>query len=59
MKFTYYLEKIHGVATYPIVSLLLFVSFFGAMLYFVYKSDSKTMEHIAHLPLDEDESSNA
>lgn len=55
MKFTYYLEKIHGVSIYPIVSLTLFVLFFLIVLIWTYRSDSKTIKYIENLPLEDDE----
>lgn len=53
MKFTNYLEKIHNVTIYPIISLTVFVAFFLLVIFFAYKSDSKTIEHIENLPLDD------
>lgn len=52
MKFTYYLEKIAGISVYPLVSLLLFVSFFIIVTFWVLRTDKKTIEHIENLPLD-------
>lgn len=52
MKFTYYMEKIAGISQYPIFSLLLFFVFFLLTVLWTYKSDSKTIEHIERLPLD-------
>lgn len=54
MKFTHYLEKITGVSVYPIVSLLLFVTFFIIVTLWVLRTDKKTIEHIENLPLDND-----
>lgn len=54
MKFTYYLEKISGVSVYPLISLLLFVSFFIIVTLWVLRSDKKTMEHLENLPLEND-----
>ncbi|MCU7694054.1 CcoQ/FixQ family Cbb3-type cytochrome c oxidase assembly chaperone [Haoranjiania flava] len=55
MKFTYYLEKIHGVSIYPIISLAVFVLFFLIVLVWTYKSDSRTIEYIENLPLEEED----
>lgn len=55
MKFTYYLEKIHNVSIYPIISLALFVIFFVLVIIWTYRSDSKTIEHIERLPLEKDD----
>ncbi|MEE6186074.1 hypothetical protein PIECOFPK_01172 [Mycovorax composti] len=54
MKFTYYLEKITGVSIYPIISLLLFVTFFILVTLWVLRTDKKTIEHVENLPLDND-----
>ncbi|HTN18703.1 MAG TPA: hypothetical protein VL092_13520 [Chitinophagaceae bacterium] len=54
MKFTHYLEKIAGVSVYPVVSLLLFVSFFAIVTLWVWRTDPQTIEHLENLPLDND-----
>jgi preprotein translocase subunit YajC len=54
MKFSYYLEKITGVSVYPIVSLVLFVSFFLLVTFWVMRTDKKTVERMENLPLDID-----
>lgn len=54
MKFTTYLEKITDVSIYPIISLLMFVSFFVIVTLWVLKSDKKTIEHMENLPLEND-----
>lgn len=54
MKFTTYLEKITDVSIYPIISLLMFVSFFVIVTLWVIKSDKKTIEHMENLPLEND-----
>lgn len=54
MKFTHYLEKISGVSIYPVISLLMFVSFFTIVTLWVLRTDKKTMEHLENLPLEND-----
>jgi hypothetical protein len=54
MKFTTYLENIADVSIYPIISLLMFVSFFVIVTLWVIKSDKKTIEHMENLPLEND-----
>lgn len=54
MKFTYYLEKIAGISVYPVVSLLMFVAFFSIVTLWVLRSDKRTNEYLANLPLDND-----
>jgi preprotein translocase subunit YajC len=54
MKFTTYLEKITDVSIYPIISLLMFVTFFAIVTIWVIKSDKKTIEHMENLPFEND-----
>ncbi|MDI9319457.1 MAG: hypothetical protein QM530_03185 [Phycisphaerales bacterium] len=54
MKFSHYLETISGVSIYPIISLLMFVSFFVIVTLWVLRVDKKTIEHIENLPLEND-----
>lgn len=54
MKFSHYLETISGVSIYPIISLLMFVSFFAIVTLWVLRVDKKTIEHIENLPLEND-----
>lgn len=53
MKFSTYLEHIMGVSIYPMISLLLFVTFFGGVLVWIYRMDKKELEHAEKLPLDD------
>jgi preprotein translocase subunit YajC len=52
MKFINYLEKISGVDIYGLISLVIFVVFFAAMLIWVMRSDKKELDKINHIPLD-------
>ena len=52
MKFSTYLTQISGVSIYPIISLALFVIFFSAVIYWIYSIDSKEIERVENLPLD-------
>ncbi len=52
MKFSHYLEKITGIGTYPMVSLLLFVVFFTAVTIIVFKTSKDTITHLENLPLE-------
>jgi hypothetical protein len=52
MKFSHYLEKIAGVSIYPLVSLILFVAFFSAVTFIVFKTSKETIKHVENLPLD-------
>lgn len=53
MKFAEYLTTINGVAIYPIISLVLFVSFFILVTIMIMRMNSKELEHIEKLPLDD------
>jgi len=48
------LEKIDGIEIYPIISLLIFFSFFMLVGYLVIKTDKKHIEEMSNLPLDGD-----
>ncbi len=52
MKYSTYLEKIAGISIYPLISLLLFVSFFVIVTIWVLRLNSKEIEHIENLPLE-------
>lgn len=51
MKFIHYLEKVSGVDIYGMISLLVFVIFFVAMLTWVFKTDKKKLKEISEIPL--------
>lgn len=53
MKFIYYLERIVGVDIYPLVSLIIFGSFFIVMLIWLYSVDKKYLDELSRIPLDE------
>jgi hypothetical protein len=52
MKFSHYLEKITGVGTYPMVSLLLFVVFFTVVTIIAFKTSKEAITHAENLPLE-------
>ncbi len=54
MKFTHYLEKISGISVYPVISLLMFVSFFVIVTLWVLRTDKREIEYMESLPLDND-----
>jgi cytochrome c oxidase cbb3-type subunit III len=51
MKFSTYLEQIMGVSIFPIISLVLFVAFFTGVIIWIYSIDTKEIEHMENLPL--------
>jgi len=51
MKFINYIEKVSGVDIYGLVSLLIFVVFFTAMLTWVFRADKKKIKEMSEIPL--------
>ncbi len=49
------LERIQGVEIYPIISLLIFFSFFIVMAYFVFNLDKGYIKEMKNMPLEDDE----
>ncbi len=49
------LSKIQGVELYPIISLLIFFSFFIVMAYFVFNLDKGYIDDMKNMPLEEGE----
>lgn len=47
-----YADSIKGIDIYPIISLLMFVVFFIAVLWYVKKMDKQTVKELGELPLD-------
>jgi len=59
MKFiSNYADKINGIDIYPIISLIIFVVFFIAMLVYVKKMKKSSIDEMKNLPLDLIEESN-
>ena len=52
-----YAASIKGIDIYPMVSLLIFVLFFVAVIYYVKKMDKRQVDEIKNLPLDFEEES--
>lgn len=50
-----YAETISGIEIYPIISLLIFVLFFIAVLFYVKRMDKRYVEEVSHLPLEDAE----
>lgn len=51
MKFINYLEGISGVSIYPLVSLVIFFSFFVLVTFYVFRTPKKQMEEKGNIPL--------
>ena len=53
------LRSIENVEIYPIISLLLFVAFFGGMFIWVVRVPKSYVDHMKSLPMDEHESTSS
>jgi cbb3-type cytochrome oxidase subunit 3 len=53
MKFSYYLEQISGVSIYPVISLVLFVTFFILVTLWIYSIDKDEIRRIENIPLED------
>lgn len=51
MKFINYLKDIDGVGIYPLTSLIIFSTFFVAVIIYVYATDKKQLDDNARIPL--------
>lgn len=52
MKFINYLKTIEGVGIYPLISLLIFFTFFIGLLWYVVKYDNKSIQQIKNIPFE-------
>ena len=52
--YTDILRTISGITVYPIVSLALFVAFFGGVIAWAVRADGARLNQLAALPLDDD-----
>jgi len=46
------LRSIAGIGVFPVISLLLFVGMFAAVLIWVWRADRTRLDEMAHIPLD-------
>jgi cytochrome c oxidase cbb3-type subunit IV len=53
------LQSIEGIGIYPIISMIVFVIFFAAVIIWYFKADKKYLNKMKNLPLDNDEESNS
>jgi cytochrome c oxidase cbb3-type subunit 3 len=54
MKFINYLESISGVGIFPLISLLIFFSFFTVLFLYIWKADKNTINHNKNIPLNDE-----
>ncbi len=53
------LESIEGIGIYPIISMIVFLIFFTAIIIWYFKADRKYLNKMKNLPLDNNEQSNS
>lgn len=53
-----YMESIEGVATYPMISLIIFFTFFMILGWWVFTASKAYIEEVSELPLDKDNQQN-
>uniref|UniRef100_UPI0035948ED1 cbb3-type cytochrome c oxidase N-terminal domain-containing protein n=1 Tax=Persicitalea sp. TaxID=3100273 RepID=UPI0035948ED1 len=53
MKFKNYLDSIEGISIYPLISLVIFVTFFAGLLWYVLKMSRKHEDEMKAIPLDD------
>jgi hypothetical protein len=55
--FSNYLSTIEGIGIFPLISLLIFISFFTAVLIWIFKADKNYIKKMEELPLDSNNNS--
>lgn len=53
-----YLESIEGVATYPMISLLIFFVFFVILFWWVFTASKEHIKEMSEMPLEKDNQEN-
>ena len=56
--FKYYFEQINNVAIWPVISLIIFITFFIGLLIWVFKADKKYINEMSNLPIGDDAKKN-
>ena len=51
--FKHYFDQVSNIAIWPIISLVIFVTFFVGLLIWVAVADKKYISDMSHLPLDD------
>ncbi len=54
----HHMEGIDGIEIYPIISLLIFFTFFVILFLWVFTAKKKYLDEVSHLPLDDDSTIN-
>jgi cytochrome c oxidase cbb3-type subunit IV len=53
--FKHYFERVEGIEFFPLLSLVIFVLFFVALLIWVFRVNKRYIHDMAHLPLSDDQ----
>ncbi len=53
-----HMDSIQGIEIYPIISLIIFFSFFTILFIWVVTSKKKYIEEVSNIPLEQDEETN-
>lgn len=56
MKFVHYLERIVGVDIYPLLSLVIFGSFFIVVAVWLFNTKKSDFDEVSHIPLNDNDS---
>jgi cytochrome c oxidase cbb3-type subunit 4 len=56
MKFINYLQSITGIGIYPLISFLIFFTFFAAVSIYLIRAGNKHFEEVSNIPLDQNNS---
>lgn len=52
--FKHYFERIEGIEVWPIISLIIFFTFFVGLIFWVIKMDKKYVRKMENLPFEEE-----
>ena len=52
------MESIEGIATYPMISLLIFFVFFTVLFWWVFTAGKEYIKEVSELPLDDENNQN-
>lgn len=53
-----YMETIDGVATYPLISLVIFFGFFVVLFFWVFTASKEYIKEVSELPMENDNQQN-
>ncbi|SFW43006.1 cytochrome C oxidase subunit IV [Cellulophaga fucicola] len=53
-----HMESMEGIATYPMISLLIFFVFFAILFWWVLTATKEHINEVSHIPLEDDDTTN-